>query len=71
MVKSEDPSGGKPRRENTSGRQFKILVFSLIPIYLQWINNLVKWHQCQEVITSVPAIVETQGLQTSLVGMSI
>lgn len=70
MVKSEDPSGRKLRRENTSGRLFKILVFFLTPIYLQWINNLGKQHKCQGVTTSVPAVVETQGPHTFSVGMS-
>lgn len=45
------------------------LVFFLTPIYLQWINNLGKWHQYQGVSTSVPAVVETQGLHTFQVDM--
>lgn len=70
MVESEDPGGGKLKRENTTGRQFKILVFFLTPIYLQGINNLGKWHQYQGVTTSVPAVVETEGPHTFSVGMS-
>lgn len=35
MEKSEDSSGGKLRRENSSGRQFKLpVVLFLTPIYL-------------------------------------
>lgn len=71
MVKTEDPSGGKLRTENTSGRQFKIpVVLFLTPIYLQWIKNLGKWHQGQRITISVPAVVETQRPHKFSVGMS-